>query len=287
MLIVEPSLLDLAAEVLRVCRAQHLRLATAESCTGGLIAGCLTAVAGSSIVFDRGFVTYSNVAKTAELGVSAELLAKRGAVDEAVARAMAEGALAAAGADVSVAVTGIAGPDGGGPGKPVGLVHFAAARSGAETLHERHVFAGDRQQVRAATVETALRLLARRVASVVKWSQRKRRTGALRPRRWVGGNRPLRLAGARAWLLERLATQPDLTLRAIQGELAGSRHAGEPEGDLELPSGGAADVQKKACTPPSRTAPTWRAGGRNGRSIRAGLTPDVWSSSTRPGRRPT
>ncbi|MBK8210930.1 MAG: CinA family protein [Rhodospirillales bacterium] len=164
MLIVEPSLLDLAAEVLRVCRAQHLRLATAESCTGGLIAGCLTAVAGSSIVFDRGFVTYSNVAKTAELGVSAELLAKRGAVDEAVARAMAEGALAAAGADVSVAVTGIAGPDGGGPGKPVGLVHFAAARSGAETLHERHVFAGDRQQVRAATVETALRLLARRVA---------------------------------------------------------------------------------------------------------------------------
>ena len=164
MLIVEPSLLDLAAEVLRVCRAQHLRLATAESCTGGLIAGCLTAVAGSSIVFDRGFVTYSNVAKTAELGVSAELLAKRGAVDEAVARAMAEGALAAAGADVSVAVTGIAGPDGSGPGKPVGLVHFAAARSGAETLHERHVFAGDRQQVRAATVETALRLLARRVA---------------------------------------------------------------------------------------------------------------------------
>jgi nicotinamide-nucleotide amidase len=164
MLIVEPLLLDLAAGVLRVCRAQHLRLATAESCTGGLIAGCLTAVAGSSIVFDRGFVTYSNVAKTAELGVSAELLAKRGAVDEAVARAMAEGALAAAGADVSVAVTGIAGPDGGGPGKPVGLVHFAAARSGAETFHEQYIFAGDRQQVRAATVEAALRLLARRVA---------------------------------------------------------------------------------------------------------------------------
>lgn len=164
MLIIQPPLLDLAAHVLRVCRAQHLRLATAESCTGGLIAGCLTAVAGSSIVFDRGFVTYSNAAKTAELGVSPELLAKRGAVDEAVARAMAEGALAAAGADVSVAVTGIAGPDGGGPGKPVGLVHFAAARSGGETLHEQHIFAGDRQQVRAATVEAALRLLARRAA---------------------------------------------------------------------------------------------------------------------------
>ena len=163
MLIIEPSLLQLAGDVLHLCREQGLRLATAESCTGGLIAGCLTAVAGSSTVFDRGFVTYSNVAKTAELGVAAELLAKHGAVDEAVARAMAEGALAAAGVDITVAVTGIAGPDGGSPGKPVGLVHFAAARTGAETLHERHVFPGDRQQVRAATVEAALRLLARRL----------------------------------------------------------------------------------------------------------------------------
>ena len=163
MLIVEPSLLQLAGDVLRLCREQGLRLATAESCTGGLIAGCLTAVAGSSTVFDRGFVTYSNVAKTAELGVAAELLARHGAVDEAVARAMAEGALDAAGVDITVAVTGIAGPDGGSPGKPVGLVHFAAARTGADTLHERQVFPGDRQQVRAATVEAALRLLARRL----------------------------------------------------------------------------------------------------------------------------
>ena len=163
MLIVEPSLLQLAGDVLRLCREQGLRLATAESCTGGLIAGCLTAVAGSSTVFDRGFVTYSNVAKTAELGVAAELLAQYGAVDEVVARAMAEGALAAAGVDITVAVTGIAGPDGGSPGKPVGLVHFAAARTGADTLHERQVFPGDRQQVRAATVEAALRLLARRL----------------------------------------------------------------------------------------------------------------------------
>ena len=163
MLIVEPSLLQLAGDVLRLCREQGLRLATAESCTGGLIAGCLTAVAGSSTFFDRGFVTYSNVAKTAELGVAAELLAQYGAVDEVVARAMAEGALAAAGVDITVAVTGIAGPDGGSPGKPVGLVHFAAARTGADTLHERRVFPGDRQQVRAATVEAALRLLARRL----------------------------------------------------------------------------------------------------------------------------
>ncbi len=163
-MIVEAPLLELAADVLDRCRQQGLRLATAESCTGGLIAGCLTAVAGSSLVFDRGFVTYSNTAKTAELSVPADLLAARGAVNEAVARAMAEGALAVAGLDVTVAVTGIAGPDGGSPGKPVGLVHFAAARSGYDTLHERHVFAGDRQQVRSATVEAALHLLLRRVS---------------------------------------------------------------------------------------------------------------------------
>ena len=163
-MIVEAPLLELAADVLDRCRQQGLRLATAESCTGGLISGCLTAVAGSSLVFDRGFVTYSNTAKTAELGVPADLLAARGAVNEAVARAMAEGALAVAGLDVTVAVTGIAGPDGGSPGKPVGLVHFAAARSGYDTLHERHVFAGDRQQVRSATVEAALHLLLRRVS---------------------------------------------------------------------------------------------------------------------------
>ena len=163
-MIVELPLLQLAASVLDRCRERSFRLATAESCTGGLIAGCLTAVAGSSLVFDRGFVTYFNVAKTAELGVPADLLAAKGAVNEAVARAMAEGALAAAGVDVTVAVTGIAGPDGGSPGRPVGLVHFAAAHTGAETLHERHVFPGDRQQVRAATVEAALRLLLRRLA---------------------------------------------------------------------------------------------------------------------------
>jgi nicotinamide-nucleotide amidase len=160
----DPVQLDLAAAILERCRRSRLTLATAESCTGGLIAGCLTAIAGSSTVFDRGFVTYSNAAKTAELGVPAELLARTGAVDERVARAMAEGALRASGADVAIAVTGIAGPDGGSPDKPVGLVHFAAARSGAETLHERHVFAGDRESVRAATVEAALRLLARRLA---------------------------------------------------------------------------------------------------------------------------
>ncbi len=163
MLVVEPSVLALAGGVLDRCRGQGLRLATAESCTGGLIAGCLTAIAGSSVVFDRGFVTYSNEAKIAELGVSAGLLAGRGAVDDDVAREMAEGAMSKAGVDVAVAVTGIAGPDGGSPAKPVGLVYIAAARRDAETLCERHVFPGDRQEVRAATVEAALRLLARRL----------------------------------------------------------------------------------------------------------------------------
>ena len=160
----ESSTLALAEAVHDRCRALGIRLATAESCTGGLIAAALTAIPGSSSVFDRGFVTYSNEAKTAMLGVPADLLARRGAVDERVARAMAEGALAAANAEVAVAVTGIAGPDGGSATRPVGLVHFAAARTGAETLHQRHVFPGDRQEVRSATVAAALELLMLRLA---------------------------------------------------------------------------------------------------------------------------
>jgi nicotinamide-nucleotide amidase len=160
----EPAQLELAAAIIDRCRARGLRVVTAESCTGGLISACLTAIAGSSAVFDRGFVTYSDSAKMAMLGVPRDLLVRSGAVDEAVARAMAEGAVRAAGADVAVAVTGIAGPDGGSADKPVGLVHFAAARAGADTWHDRQVFAGDRQAVRAATVTTALRLLAGRIA---------------------------------------------------------------------------------------------------------------------------
>lgn len=159
----EPAQLQLAAAIIDRCRARGLRIATAESCTGGLISGCLTEIAGSSAVFDRGFVTYSDTAKTALLGVPEDLLARSGAVAEAVARAMADGALRAAGTDLAIAVTGIAGPDGGTAVKPVGLVHFAAARTGADTWHERHVFAGDRQAVRTATVTTALRLLAGRI----------------------------------------------------------------------------------------------------------------------------
>jgi len=148
-----------AQEILRIGLDRGLRVATAESCTGGLIAAVLTETAGSSAVFERGFVTYSNEAKMDLLGVPAETLVSHGAVSEETARAMAEGALAASRADATVSVTGIAGPDGGSAEKPVGLVHFGAARKGKETSHLARVFPGDRAAVRAATVETALHLL--------------------------------------------------------------------------------------------------------------------------------
>jgi nicotinamide-nucleotide amidase len=152
------DLTDLAGTLLDTCRRGGLRMAVAESCTGGLIAACLTSVAGSSDVVDRGFVTYTNEAKHEVLGVPDTLFDRVGAVSEEVARAMAEGALGQSHADLSVAVTGIAGPGGATPDKPVGLVHVAAARAGHETLHESHVFPGDRQEVRLHTVEAALKL---------------------------------------------------------------------------------------------------------------------------------
>jgi nicotinamide-nucleotide amidase len=152
----------LAEEVLETARAKGLRIATAESCTGGLVAALLTEIPGSSDVFERGFVTYSNQAKTGMLGVSAELLAEFGAVSEPVALRMAEGAIGRSAAQRAVAVTGIAGPGGGSAVKPVGLVHIAAARQGADTLHVEHRF-GDigRSAIRLASVEAALLLLLR------------------------------------------------------------------------------------------------------------------------------
>ena len=136
-------------------RQRGWRLATAESCTGGLIAAACTDLAGSSDWFERGFVTYSNAAKTELLGVPAALIATHGAVSEPVARAMAEGALARSRAQLSVAVTGIAGPTGGSEDKPVGTVWFGWC-GGGQTLAERQVFAGDRAAVRAQTVRWAL-----------------------------------------------------------------------------------------------------------------------------------
>lgn len=150
----------LAREVLTLCRAAGLKLATAESCTGGLVAAALTEIAGSSDVVERGFVTYSNEAKTELLGVAPTLIADHGAVSEPVARAMAEGVLSrVAGAGLAVAVTGIAGPGGATPAKPVGLVHFAASAQNRPTRHERRVFPGDRRQVRLAAASFALGLL--------------------------------------------------------------------------------------------------------------------------------
>jgi len=151
----------LADDLAQRCRARRFRLATAESCTGGLIAACLTEVAGVSDIYVGGFVTYANEAKTRDLAVPEDMLKVHGAVSEEVARAMAEGALARTGAEVAVAVTGIAGPGGATPGKPVGLVHIAAGRKGMSTLGERHLFPGDRSAIRLAAVESALALALR------------------------------------------------------------------------------------------------------------------------------
>ncbi len=149
-----------ASRVLDVCRAAGLMVATAESCTGGLVAGALTEIAGSSDVVDRGFVTYSNAAKQQMLGVPEAILAAHGAVSEETARAMARGAIAASQAQLSVAVTGIAGPGGATETKPVGLVHFAAAKKGGMILHREERF-GDigRAEVRRRSVLVALEML--------------------------------------------------------------------------------------------------------------------------------
>ncbi|WGM31104.1 CinA family protein [Brevundimonas sp. NIBR11] len=150
---------QMAAAVIAAASARGWTVATAESCTGGLIAGALTAVAGSSAVMDRGFVTYSNAAKSEMLGVPAETVLTFGAVSEPTARAMAAGARVTAGVDLAVSVTGIAGPGGGSDEKPVGLVHFGCA--GAEGVsHEAHRF-GDlgRERVRLESVRVALGLL--------------------------------------------------------------------------------------------------------------------------------
>src|SRR5215471_13631162 len=156
------ALLSLARVVLADARAAKLRIATAESCTGGLVAACLTEIPGSSDVLDRGFVTYSNRAKSDLLGVPGDLIADMGAVSEAVARAMAEGAVENSNAHLAVAVTGVAGPGGGTKVKPVGLVHIAAARENRSILHEAHRF-GDigRSDIRMKSVEAALELLQR------------------------------------------------------------------------------------------------------------------------------
>ncbi|MCI5075918.1 CinA family protein [Oricola sp.] len=146
--------------LLDLCKQKNIKLVTAESCTGGLIAGTLTEVAGSSAMLDRGFVTYSNSAKTDLLGVAEDIIERNGAVSSEVAGAMAEGALARADADVSIAVTGIAGPDGGTDLKPVGLVWFGCAASWAPTFVHKTVFPDHgRAFVRQASVMMAIEIL--------------------------------------------------------------------------------------------------------------------------------
>jgi len=154
------SINNFARMVLDEARAQGLHIATAESCTGGLIVAALTEIPGSSDVVDRGFVVYTNAAKSAMLGVPATLIAQHGAVSEEVARAMAEGALKHAQVQLAVSCTGIAGPMGETPTKPIGLVHLAVARSGHTTLHLEARFGNvGRENVRMRSVEAALKLL--------------------------------------------------------------------------------------------------------------------------------
>ena len=156
-----PGVILAATATLDALRSRGLLVATAESCTGGLIAAALTAIAGSSDVVDCGFVTYSNEAKIRMLGVDPALIARHGAVSGPVAAAMAAGALQHSRAAVSVAVTGVAGPGGGSADKPVGTVWFGLAALSGPVLTERHVFPGDRDGVRHATVLHALALLVR------------------------------------------------------------------------------------------------------------------------------
>src|SRR5438477_9565681 len=159
------EIVTLARLLVDEARERSLRIVTAESCTGGLVAGAICQVAGASDVFERGFVTYSNRAKQEMLGVPGDLIADLGAVSEPVARMMAEGALENSNAHVAVAVTGIAGPGGGTPMKPVGTVHFAVARANRSVVHRHERFDGEtREAVQLAAVRTALEMLREAVA---------------------------------------------------------------------------------------------------------------------------
>ena len=155
----DPETLALAEAVLAACRARDWHLATAESCTGGLVAAALTAIAGSSEIVERSFVAYSNDAKMELLGVSADTIAAHGAVSAQTTAAMARGAIARAPVDLAVSITGVAGPGGGTAQKPVGLVYLGIARKDGGARVERRIFPGDRTAVREAALVLALELL--------------------------------------------------------------------------------------------------------------------------------
>ena len=163
----DPALAAMADEVLTACRARGLKVATAESCTGGMVAAALTDIAGSSDVVERGFVTYSNAAKMELLGVPAQMILVHGAVSPEVAEAMVQGALAHAPVDIAVSITGIAGPGGATPTKPVGLAYVAVASAGGTVVREYH-WQGDRAANRAASVAAAADLLRATIASTIE-----------------------------------------------------------------------------------------------------------------------
>lgn len=149
-----------ANTILEACKARGVKLATVESCTGGLLSAILTELPGSSSMFTHGFITYANEAKQEMVGVDAQLIKEHGAVSEPVARAMAEGALKSSSAWLAVSITGIAGPDGGSEAKPVGTVHIAAAMKDKPTTHQKKLFKGDRSAIRLAAVDAALDMIA-------------------------------------------------------------------------------------------------------------------------------
>lgn len=161
----DAKLLKVAEEILGKLRSDHLKIATAESCTGGLVAGCFTSIAGCSDVFERGWVTYTNLAKTEELGVSEETLRQFGAVSAETAAAMVEGIFAHAPVQIAFSVTGIAGPGGEQPGKPVGLVWFGMGVRGHKPETEKVIFSGDRNEIRIAAVAHGLQIIQRAINS--------------------------------------------------------------------------------------------------------------------------
>lgn len=158
-----PDIIEMAGKVIAAAKGKNILISSAESCTGGLVSAALTSISGSSDVFERGFVTYSNQAKHQAIGVSVDLLGMYGAVSKEVAKAMAEGVLNHSLAHLSIAVTGIAGPTGGTKEKPVGLVHIASRCMKNPTLHEEHHFKGNREKIRIESVRASLRLLLKQI----------------------------------------------------------------------------------------------------------------------------
>lgn len=157
------DIIELTKTLITNCRKQKIKIATAESCTGGLIAACLTSLSGSSDVFERGFNTYSNNSKVEMLNVPMDMIIEYGAVSEPVSIAMSKGALENAPVQLTVSVTGIAGPSGGSIEKPVGTVYIASVRAEKPTVKERYIFQGNRDEIRIATIREAIKMMLRQV----------------------------------------------------------------------------------------------------------------------------